>query len=195
MFVVVGLGNPGRKYRANRHNVGFMVADIIAKRHEAKFRRWKGVARVCRLELNGEAVLLAKPTTFMNLSGIAVARITDYYGVSPQNVIVVHDDLDLPPGTLRLKRSGSSGGHKGVQSIIDAIGPDFLRVRVGIGKPQDKEQTVEYVLSDFTPEQREVMQPALERAADATEALIKFGFERAAGVYNRKDANAKGVEP
>ena len=195
MFVVVGLGNPKRRHRRNRHNVGFMVADALARRRGLKFKRWRKLAKLCGFEIEGESVVLARPLTFMNLSGVAVGALVDHYGVPADRVIVIHDDLDLPAGRLRLKRGGSSGGHKGVQSVIDEIGHDFMRVRIGIGRPDAAGGTVDYVLSDFSDDEMEVMAPAIERAADAVEKLITDGFERAAEVYNRRKTNREGVEP
>jgi len=195
LFVVVGLGNPRRRYRKNRHNVGFMVADTLASRRNVKFKRWRNLAKLCEFDMEGISVMLARPLTFMNRSGSAVSAIVGHYQVPTDNVIVIHDDLDLPTGRLRLKRGGSSGGHKGVQSVIDEIGPDFLRVRIGIGKPETTDETIDYVLSDFSKDQAKEIERAIERAADATEMLIASNFERAAEIYNRGETKLEGDEP
>lgn len=193
MFLVVGLGNVGSKYYYNRHNVGFLVAETLANRKRLKFKRWKDIAELCEFTIKDERVILARPLTFMNLSGIAVEALVKFYKIPSENVIVIHDDLDLPTGTIRLKRAGSSAGHKGVQSIIEKIGNNFLRIRIGIGRPKTKDEVVDFVLSDFGEDLEEI-KPAIDKAADAAEDLITLGFERAAETYNRrpkKDGIAK----
>lgn len=185
MFLVIGLGNVGGEYYYNRHNVGFLVAETIARRKRLKFKKWRKVVELCEFATKSERIILARPLTFMNLSGVAVEALAGFYKIPAENVIVIHDDMDLPTGTIRLKRSGSSAGHKGIQSIIEKIGPDFLRIRIGIGRPETKDEVVDFVLSDFDEDLEEI-RPAVDKAADAVEDLIISGFERAAEKYNRR---------
>lgn len=150
MKLVVGLGNPGASYARTRHNVGFMTADTIVRRHcFSPFRaRFKG--QVAEGTLAGEKVLVLKPETFMNLSGESVLQACSFFKIAPKDVVVIHDDLDLTPGTLRVKTGGGAGGHNGLKSIDTHIGADYMRVRIGIGRPDDKSKVADYVLSPFS---------------------------------------------
>jgi len=193
LFLVAGLGNPGDQYQYNRHNVGFLVAKTLARRYSIRLKRWRNLAALGEFNLENERVILANPITFMNLSGAAVDAIASFYKIPSENIIVVHDDLDLPTGTIRLKRSGSSGGHKGVQSIIDKVGSNFLRIRIGIGRPTNKDEVIDFVLSDFEDNPEEI-KITIEEAADAVIALIDSGFERATEKYNRRSKNNSATE-
>jgi peptidyl-tRNA hydrolase, PTH1 family len=189
-WLVVGLGNPGTEYAKNRHNVGFMIVDLIAGRTAARFgRHRKAVAQVAegRLGVGADAprVVLAKPMTYMNLSGGPVAALRQFYKVPLEQVIVVYDELDLPYGTLRLKQSGGEGGHNGLRSVSKSLGgKDYLRVRFGIGRPPGRQDPADYVLSDFSATERKELDFLVDRAADATEALIQRGLEWSQNTYH-----------
>jgi PTH1 family peptidyl-tRNA hydrolase len=170
---VVGLGNPGRSYERTRHNVGFLVADELARRHGGSWRRRKR-AEVAPVSLGFEEVALLKPTTYMNNSGAALAE------HAAEDLIVVHDDLDLPEGDVRVKVGGGAGGHNGLRSLIGRLGPDFVRVRVGIGRPPAAMNVTDYVLGRMSSAVRD----AVPRAADAVEAVIEDGPEAAMNRFN-----------
>ncbi len=181
MKLIVGLGNPGMEYVHTRHNVGFDIVNMFAKKQGFKFSR-KGKAMVSENNINGEKVILLKPLTFMNLSGEAVARIMNNYNVSPEDMIVVCDDMDLPLGKLRIRRKGSGGGHNGLKNIIDCIKSDnFCRMRVGIGREED---TINYVLSRFSRSDRKVMEESFEKAVNALEALLTETVDKVMNDYN-----------
>jgi peptidyl-tRNA hydrolase, PTH1 family len=171
--VVVGLGNPGRSYERTRHNVGFLVADELARRHGGSWRKRKKT-QAAPVSLGHKEVILLKPTTFMNNSGSALA------GYGAEDLIVVHDDLDLPPGDVRVKVGGGAGGHNGLRSVIQRLGPDFVRVRVGIGRPPAGANVTDYVLSRMDAAVRD----AIPRAADAVEAVVEDGPEAAMNRFN-----------
>jgi PTH1 family peptidyl-tRNA hydrolase len=189
-WLVVGLGNPGPEYAKNRHNVGFMVVDLIAGRTGSRFgRHRKAVAQVAegRLGIGDEAprLVLAKPMTYMNLSGGPVAALRQFYKVPLEQVIVVYDELDIPYGQLRLKHSGGEGGHNGLRSVSKSLGgKDYLRVRFGIGRPPGRQDPADYVLSDFSAVERKELDFLIDRAADATEALIQRGLEWSQNTYH-----------
>lgn len=177
--LVVGLGNPGSSYTGNRHNVGAMVVDVLAARMQARFRSHKAGAQVAegRLSLGGPRLIAAKPTSFMNLSGKPVAGLARFFTIDPSSLIVVHDELDLPFGTLRVKQGGGEGGHNGLRSISAMIGTkDYLRVRFGIGRPPGRMNPADYVLHDFGSEEKKDLGVYLEQAADAAEMLIVDGL-------------------
>jgi PTH1 family peptidyl-tRNA hydrolase len=178
MKFVVGLGNPGGEYAATRHNVGFMVVDELARRWEISSWRTRETALVA--EYRGtEPILLIKPQTYMNLSGTAVGALARWYKVSASDIIVVYDDLDLAVGRLRLRTQGSSGGHRGIESIIVQMGSDqFNRVRVGIGRPPGPVSTINHVLGRFTTAEIPLITGAIERAAAAVDKALDDGFVR-----------------
>ncbi|WP_026922418.1 aminoacyl-tRNA hydrolase [Glycomyces arizonensis] len=186
--IVVGLGNPGPKYAANRHNVGFMVADVLAQRVGGRFAvSRKARAEVCeaRLGVGGPRVVLVKPLTFMNLSGEAVGPLAQYFGIAPESVIAVHDELDIPYGQLRIKRGGGEGGHNGLRSLSKVLGSkDYARVRFGIGRPPGRQDAAAYVLKDFAKAERADLDLNIELAADAVEAVIEKGVEAAQNTFN-----------
>lgn len=179
--LVVGLGNPGTEYERTRHNVGFLVADVLAQRVGGRFAvHKKSGADLLQARLDGRQVLIAKPRTFMNLSGRPVAALARFFSVPLTEVIVVHDELDLPFGSIKLKRGGGEGGHNGLRSVSSALTTkDYLRVRFGIGRPPGRQDPADYVLKQFsTPERKEV--PVLiEQTADAVELLLAMGLETA----------------
>jgi PTH1 family peptidyl-tRNA hydrolase len=193
MKLIVGLGNPGFGYAGNRHNIGFMCIRHLARRHGIRFDKKQGQARTGTGEINGEKAVLARPQTFMNTSGESVSRLVKKLKISPADLIVIHDDLDLPTGKVRIRQGGRSAGHKGIDSIIAHLGNrDFYRVRVGIGRPDitegspmDREAAViNYVLSNFTPEEKRVINRALPEVSRAIVCLLTEGITTAMNKYN-----------
>jgi PTH1 family peptidyl-tRNA hydrolase len=183
--LIVGLGNPGPKYRQNRHNVGFLCVDALAKAHRLSFTGLKARARIARGVILGHPVILAKPMTFVNESGWAVRGLMARHSYGPSDILVVHDDLDLPQGRIRLRPQGSAAGHKGVQSIIDALATtEFARLRVGIGRPPAGVEVVDYVLSDFSEDELAAMTTVYEQAVAAMETILRLGIEKAMNQHN-----------
>lgn len=177
-WLIVGLGNPGPTYAGNRHNVGFMVLDLLADRVGGKFKAHKGRADVVEGRLAGEPVVLAKPKSYMNESGGPVASVRSFYKAPLEQLVVVHDELDIPYGTLRLKRGGGDNGHNGLRSLTRSLGSrEYLRVRVGIGRPPGRQDPADFVLEDFRAAERKELPFYVDRAADAVEALITMGLE------------------
>ena len=185
MKLVFGLGNPGKEYERTRHNVGFQILDVLARRYGVSFSSHKYKALAARVRIGDERVLLVKPITFMNLSGEAVAPIVHFYKVPLTEILVVYDDLDLPLGVLRLRPKGGAGGHKGLKSIIQHLGSnEFPRLRVGIGRPPGRMDAADFVLRPFTKEEEEIMAVVREEAADAIELWVREGLERAMNRVN-----------
>lgn len=192
MKLIVGLGNPGRGYARNRHNIGFMCLGDFARKQGIRFDRKRGKARTGIGEVAGEGVILARPQTFMNLSGESVSRLVSGFDIALDDLLVVHDDLDLSLGKIRLRRGGSSGGHKGVDSIISSLGSqDFPRLRVGIGRPASSENhsesgegIISYVLSDFTPVEKQIVAQVIPRVSEAMLYLLTDGLLPAMNRYN-----------
>ncbi|MBC2876100.1 MULTISPECIES: aminoacyl-tRNA hydrolase [Streptomyces] len=188
-WLIVGLGNPGGEYAGNRHNVGFMVADLLAERIGAKFKAHKARAQVVEGRLgppgpSSRRVVIAKPMSFMNLSGGPTAALRDFYKVPVERIVAVHDELDIDFGQLRLKLGGGDNGHNGLKSITKAMGADYCRVRFGIGRPPGRMQVADFVLKDFSSAERKDLAFEVDRAADAVESLIVDGLERAQSTYN-----------
>lgn len=189
MWMVVGLGNPGPEYEASRHNVGFRVVDTLAGRSGMAFTRCRFRSLFAKGSLHGVQVLLVKPLTFMNDSGFAVSKWQQALRLESSQIIVVHDDLDLPTSQLRIKVGGGHGGHRGVRSVLETMGSaDFLRVKVGIGRPQDGQDTVKHVLGSFEEREGDAIQGVVQRAADAVEVLLQESLEAAMNRYNVRDA-------
>jgi PTH1 family peptidyl-tRNA hydrolase len=181
-YLVVGLGNPGPGYAANRHNVGQMVLDVLAKRVGVGFKAHKSNAVIAetRLGVGGPKVILAKPLSFMNTSGGPVANLAKFFDVSVDHVIVVHDELDIPVHDVRIKQGGGHAGHNGLRDIISALGSqDFLRVRVGIGRPHGQQEVSDFVLKDFSSVEKKELALTLETSADAIEAILVDGLIKA----------------
>jgi PTH1 family peptidyl-tRNA hydrolase len=179
-WLVVGLGNPGPTYAATRHNAGFMVADLLAERMGARFKAHRGAADVVEGRIAGTRVVLMKPKSYMNLSGGPVASLRDFFKVPVERIIVVHDELDIPFGALRLKRGGGDNGHNGLKSITKSIGTkEYLRVRFGIGRPPGRQDPAEFVLKAFSATQNKELPFQVDRAADAVEALLNEPLEKA----------------
>lgn len=178
-WLVVGLGNPGPKYEATRHNVGQMALDVLAERMRASFSPHKTNSRVAegRLVPGGPKLILAKSNGYMNTSGGPVSALAKYFGVDPERVIVLHDELDLPFDSLKLKQGGGHGGHNGLRDIAKALGtPEFLRVRIGIGRPPGQQDPADFVLKPFASSERDTLAVLLEDAADAAEMLVTDGL-------------------
>ena len=185
MWLVAGLGNPGERYRRTRHNVGFMVVDVLADRHGARNPRVEADAWVAESSIGGEDVLLVKPMTFMNRSGVAVAPLLQERGLPASALVAVVDDVALDLGTLRVRERGSHGGHNGLRSIADVLGTDdFPRVRLGIRQGADPVDLAQFVLSDFAPEEILVVQDIVGLAADALSTLVREGASSAMNRYN-----------
>ena len=185
-WLIVGLGNPGREYEHTRHNAGFRAIDILAQKLGCKPDKLKYQGFYCQVNYQGKKLLLLKPQTFMNLSGRSVAPLATFFKVPAKNIIVMFDDISLPPGRLRIRADGSAGGHNGIKSIIAELGnQDFPRVKIGVGaKPHPDFDLADWVLSAFTAQEENALQPALERAADAALAIIDHGVPEAANRFN-----------
>ena len=186
---MVGLGNPGPQYARSRHNVGAEVVERLAARHGATLRRSKELALTAEVRIDAKRVALAFPQTYMNDSGRSVQLLVRRHGIEDlERLVVVHDELDLPPGTLRLKRGGGLAGHNGLRSLRDHLhSTDFLRVRIGVGKPTSKERGADHVLSRVSKSDRELLDVAIERAADAVEMILTDGIDAAMARYHRPE--------
>jgi len=191
MKLVVGLGNPGKTYAHNRHNVGFRCLNYFARLHSIRFDHRQCRAKVGLAEVRGEKLLLAKPGTFVNLSGESVACLAHKHRIPLSDLLVIYDDLDLPLGKIRLRQNGGSGGHKGMNSIISALrSEDFPRIRVGIGRPQVEEQSmsedtiINYVLSDFSPQEEAIIKPVITTVSEAINYFLTQGVEAAMSKFN-----------
>lgn len=181
-WLIVGLGNPGAEYKGNRHNVGQMVLDELASRMGASFKTHKARAQVLegRLGIGGPRVVLAKPMSYMNVSGGPVAALANFYGIGPDHIVAVHDEIDIPFNTVKLKTGGGEGGHNGLRDISKALSTkDYLRVRVGVGRPPGRMDTADYVLRDFAAAERKELPFVLDEAADAVEMLVRNGLTAA----------------
>ncbi len=192
MKLIVGLGNPGSNYANNRHNIGFVCVSHLSKTHDIRFDRKQGQARTGIGNIAGHRVVLARPQTYMNASGESVSALLRRLNLAPSDLIAIHDDLDLPAGKIRLRLGGSSGGHKGINSIIAHLGSrDFSRFRVGIGRPEPAErpevreaEIIDYVLSDFTREEKETMAQTIPKVTEAILCLLTEGLAAAMNKYN-----------
>ena len=191
MKLIVGLGNPGFLYARNRHNIGFMCVSHLAKINNITYDRKQGHARTGIGNIGRYKAVLARPQTYMNASGESVSALLKRLNVKPSDLIVIHDDLDLPVGKIRLRLGGSSGGHKGIDSIISRIGTrDFYRIRVGVGRPEGdntpakEEAVIGYVLSDFTPEERKIIDETIPKVSEAIAYLLAAGLNSAMNKYN-----------
>lgn len=183
--LIVGLGNPGREYRDSRHNIGFMLVDRLAEQLETRLTRMQNKALIGSGTMNGIKLVLAKPQTYMNLSGEAVSGLIRFYKIPLEKLMVVHDDIDLPFGTLRLRPTGSSAGQKGIQSIIERLGTqDFPRMRIGVGRPPGQKQGASYVLQDFSLAEREELKVILDEAAEAVKVFVENGINQAMNQFN-----------
>jgi len=185
VHLLIGLGNPGFKYKNMRHNIGFQVVDILSQRWRIFLNRQSCSSRWGRGEFHGHNILLAQPETYMNLSGRAVFRLMSYFELTAADLLVIHDDLDLPLGRLKFTAKGGPGGHRGIASIISTLHTlEFLRLKVGIGRPQYGETVEHYVLSPFYPSERDMVATTAERAADAVEAFLLSGLNQAMSLFH-----------
>ena len=202
MMMLVGLGNPGEKYAGNRHNIGFMAVDEIARRHEFAGPRFKFQGEIWEGRLGTEKVLIVKPLTFMNDSGRAVGEAMRFYKIEPEDVIVFHDELDLEPGKMRVKLGGGTAGHNGLKSIGSHVGPYFVRVRLGIGHPGQKHLVMPFVLKDFSKADHEWLDPLIDAMAEHADLLVDEDISRFANKVHltrfpddhNKDKSAKAPE-
>ena len=189
MKAVVGLGNPGRTYAGTRHNIGFEVVDEIARRWNVQLRPWKSVADLAVVAVRG--AVLVEPQTFMNLSGDAVSRIAAFHKLEPSDVLVVVDEVQLPLGRIRLRRSGSAGGHNGLKSIIQHVGVEFPRLRIGVGRGDPKWDLADHVLARFGREERDAVAEVVNRAADAAELFVEQDIEVAMNRFNQSSVDSR----
>jgi PTH1 family peptidyl-tRNA hydrolase len=192
-YLIVGLGNPGKTHQHNRHNVGFMLVDRLAARHDIPLRKVQSKAIVGVGHIRNRPVVLAKPQTFMNLSGDSVGPLLKYYRVEPANLLVVYDELDIPAWTIRLREKGSAGGHNGMRSIIQHAGSDFPRLRLGIGRPPGRMDPAAYVLQDFSKADQPLLSELLDKAVAAVECYLTDGIDLAMSRYN--GSIVAGAEP
>ena len=188
MFVIVGLGNPGKKYEKTRHNIGFNVIDAMADKYNIRVKERKHQALVGSGFIEGQKVMLVKPTTYMNKSGDSVSDVLDYYKLDPESeLIVIYDDISLEPGNIRIRKKGSAGGHNGIKDIIRQLGTEkFLRIKVGVGAKPKGWDLADHVLGRFSTEDRKLVDEAIEKAAKAVDIMISQGADAAMNEYNRK---------
>lgn len=188
MYLIVGLGNPGKQYDMTRHNIGFEVIDYIADKYNVKVNKLKFKAVYGEMSINGEKVYLVKPQTYMNLSGESVREFCAFYKIPPENVIVIFDDISLEPGRIRLRAKGSDGGHNGIKSIIYQLSSDkFLRIKVGVGAPPHKDYDLaDFVLGRFLKDDIPIMEDAIQKSEQAAVMTIEQGIERAMNKFNTK---------
>lgn len=194
-WLIVGLGNPGAEYKGNRHNVGQMVLDELAGRLGASFKTHKARAQVLegRLGIGGPRVVLAKPMSYMNVSGGPVSALANFYGIGPDHIVAVHDEIDIPFNTVKLKTGGGEGGHNGLRDISKALATkDYLRVRVGVGRPPGRMDTADYVLRDFSPGERKDLPFLLDEAADAVDMLVRDGLTSAQQKFHPVKSELQG---
>jgi PTH1 family peptidyl-tRNA hydrolase len=190
--VIVGLGNPGPEYRKTRHNLGFWVIDLLAERWDVRLSRQVFLSLVGDTQRPGEKILLVKPQTYMNRSGEAVVKVRDFYHTSLHDIVVIHDDLDLTLGRIRIKRGGGgAGGNRGVASLIAVLGSkDFIRVKIGIGRPPAGQDPANFVLQPFTPGEEAFILPAVAQAATAVEVFLSEGLDKAMALFNKAEQNS-----
>lgn len=185
MKCIVGLGNPGRKYKETRHNIGFMVVDELLRRNQWKLDQTKFKGKYALENVQGEKVIILEPQTFMNLSGESIRPLMDYYNIDIEDILVVYDDLDLPAGKIRLRQKGGHGGHNGIRSTIEHLGAkEFNRLRIGIGRPSGPMPVVDYVLGKFDKDQSVDVEISIQNAADACEAWLGQSFVEVMNKYN-----------
>lgn len=186
MFLIVGLGNPGKKYAETRHNIGFRVIHELAKKHNINVSGVKKRAITGKGLIRGEKVILAQPQTYMNTSGQSVGPLADYFDIPLENILIIYDDLDLDPGRVKMKASGGHGGHNGMRSIINCLSSNkFPRLRIGIGHPGDLMPVRDYVLGRFSKDNRKVMEEAVDKACEGVELWLEEGVQKAMNEINR----------
>jgi peptidyl-tRNA hydrolase, PTH1 family len=180
LHTIVGLGNPGPEHQVTRHNAGFWFVDLLARRHNAEFRDYRKYSgETARINVAGQEITLLKPTTYMNRSGLSVRQLSDFFKVAPSDILVAHDELDIPVGSVRLKHGGGHGGHNGLRDTIAHIGDAFWRLRLGIGHPGNKADVIDYVLTRASRPEEDLVLGAVSAAADCVPLLVEHGAERA----------------
>lgn len=191
MYIIVGLGNPEKKYFTTRHNIGFMAIDTIAEKYNIRVEEAKHKALIGKGVIEGQKVILVKPLTYMNLSGESVREVADYYKVDPESeIIVVYDDISLPVGQLRIRPKGSAGGHNGIKNIIAHLGTEkFMRIKVGVGEKPSRMDLADYVLGHFTEEELKLEKEAFDKVTDAVNLIMADNVEKAMNLYNTKVSN------
>jgi len=195
MKLIVGLGNPGLTYANTRHNAGFVVLEYLAKENKLEFNKNESQAKIAKGTIAGYDVLLVKPQTFMNLSGMAVKKLMNKYHLAIDDIVIIHDDLDLPIGKMRIKKGGGTGGHNGLESITDELdNVSFIRIRLGIGRPEYSSQMANYVLNIFKPEERKSLEELLPAIQQALIEILRFGVNAAANKYNGEKQEKKVKE-
>lgn len=198
MHLVIGLGNPGKRYEKTRHNAGFLVVDRLAERAGESVGTRQYGALVGKARLGGTTAVLAKPQSFMNLSGQPAASLRGYYKADNADIVVIHDDVDIPFGDVRVKQKGGHGGHNGLRDLNKRLGSDYARVRFGVGRPPPGYDTADFVLGRWTPEEAEALDGLVDRAADAVEAVLREGVAAAMNTYNQRASrpgDARGSSP
>jgi len=185
MYIIAGLGNPGKEYASSRHNAGYMAVEYLAGKLNTKLNKLKFNSVYGDTSINGEKVMLVKPVTYMNKSGIAISEIVKFYKISTSNLIVIYDDIDIPLGALRIRPSGSAGTHNGMKSIVDSIGSEFPRIRIGIGRNEEMD-LADFVLQRFSSNEKDIVTPIIEKAAEAAVEIIENGIDSAMQKYNMK---------
>lgn len=185
MYLVVGLGNPEGEYSNSRHNMGFDTINKIAEKLDVKISREKYKGLYGETTINNEKVILLKPQTYMNLSGDAIIQFKNFYKIPDENIIIIYDDMDIEKGNIKIRKQGGPGSHNGMKSVIDVLNTDvFPRIRIGIGRPMFKEMTIAYVLEKISKEEREILDKAIDKAADATIDIIEKGIDKTMNMYN-----------
>lgn len=194
MWLLVGLGNPGGRYAGNRHNVGFMVVDDLSRRVGAPPSRLRLGAEISEATLGEERIVLCKPMEFMNLSGQAVCRVAGFWKIPLERIVVIHDDIDLEFGRIRLMQAGGTGGHNGLRSIVAESGSkEFIRIRMGVGRPPAAWDPADYVLADFSTDEQRTIKNLIEEAAQAVEVLVKTGLVAAMNRFNQRKKTEGGA--
>lgn len=187
MYIIAGLGNPGKQYENTRHNAGFMALDALADQLGTSIEEKKHKALCAKAVIGGEKVILLKPQTFMNLSGESIRAAADFYKIDPEHIMIIYDDISLDPGQLRIRKKGSAGGHNGIKSIIAHLGSqEFPRIKVGVGAKPDRMDLADYVLGHFSQVETRIMEDVVKEAAQAVQAIILDGIETAMNRYNGK---------
>jgi PTH1 family peptidyl-tRNA hydrolase len=190
--IVAGLGNPGPEHQLTRHNAGFWFVDVLARRHGGEFRDYRKYSgETARITVSGREIILLKPTTYMNRSGLSIRQLSDFFKIAPQEILVAHDELDLPVGSVRLKQGGGHGGHNGLRDTIAHLGDTFWRLRLGIGHPGNKSEVIDYVLTRAPLTEEESILDAINTAADCLPLLIEQGAERAMTKLHSRAAKAE----
>jgi PTH1 family peptidyl-tRNA hydrolase len=188
LWAVIGLGNPGRRYAGTRHNAGFIFVKSLARRWDIRLRKTKFGAKIAEVKRAEDKLVLAQPQTYMNNSGLAVEQIVKGYGIGPEDVIVVYDDLDIPLGQIRVRKEGSAGSHKGIRSVTAELGTSaFPRIRIGIGPLADREDATNFVLSPFTREETPLLEKSLANAREALEMILAGNIDRAMNTFNQRE--------